>query len=204
MNSCRLLVLCILAFNAGFARGCEIVYNALTNTIANGCLAQKRTIKSLREWGAPQRLFSESHFSNLVNAVSLHVNECDATFVNGLTGIVERTAFVAALVECGPEVYRDSVVRWYGNSSNLTNADVRVLDSLLFPIGTNMEDYMDMHYDAPGVSNVLIRSKLLYLSIGDDASATAVENILSGRVRASKLRDLDSGLLDRILDGNTR
>ena len=66
-----------------------------------------------------------------------------------------------------------------------------------------MEDYMDMHFDAPGISNVLNNVKHLHQGAGDSADVAAIDWILSGNSKASKMEDVQSGLVDRVRDGST-
>lgn len=179
-----------------------MIDDALQSVIENGCLSDRRTAGQIEEWGVPNELFSETRFTNLVSVMRANVTACPRSFVCGLTNLVDRAVFVAALTECGRAAYHDSVVRWFGQRPVTQPIDVEVLDSFLFPIGTNMEDYMDMHFDAPGISNVLNNAKELYLARSNTVMAIAIDAVLSGEIRTSKMRDLGEGLIDRIRDGS--
>ena len=176
---------------------------ALRTTVNGGCLSDRRTATQLRNWGVPDRLFSEPAFTNLVSVMNRELSNCDYEYVNGLTGIVKRAAFVAALTQCGVAAYHDSVVRWLGQDLVPQDARVKVWEDVTLPIATDMEDYMAMHYDAPGISNVLLNVKSLHHAASNTVSEAAIDSILSGTVKANKLYYLQNGLVDRIRDGSS-
>ena len=193
-----LFVLCVF-----YAFANQAVDDALQSVIQNGCLSNPRAAGQIEEWGVPERLFQEPSFTNLVSILNQELVNCDFAYVNALTGTVKRAAFVAALTKCGNVAYHDSLVRWFGQESLPAAANVKVCKMFVFPLGTNMEDYMDMHFDAPGISNVLNNVKHLHQGAGDSADVAAIDWILSGNSKASKMEDVQSGLVDRVRDGST-
>lgn len=198
----RKYVVAFAALCTFYALANQVIDDALQSVITNGCLSDRRTADQIDEWGVPGELFSEARFTNLVSVMRANVATCPPSYVYGLTNLVRRAVFVAALTECGRSVYRDSVVRWFGQRPMTQPIDIEVLDSFLFPVGTSMEDYIDMHFDVPGVSNVLSNAKEIYQARSNTVIVAALDAVLSGEIRASKTRDLDAGLIDRILDGS--
>ena len=198
----RWLVIIVTSVSCGIYAN-QLVDAALTSTVINGCLASRRMELHVKGWGVPERLFSEPAFTNLVSVVNRELPNCDYEYVNGLTGIVKRAAFVAALTQCGVAAYHDSVVRWLGQDQPPQDARVKVWKDVTLPIATNMEDYMAMHYDAPGISNVLMNVKRLHHAASNAVAEAAIDSVLSGATKANKLYYLHNGLVDRIRDGSS-
>lgn len=198
----RKYIVAIITLGSLCAVANQAIDDALQETVINGCLSSRRTAGQIEEWGIPDRLFREPLFTNLVSVLRRELASCDFAYVNALTGSVKRAAFVAALTKCGNDAYHDSLVRWFGQGMSLVSANVMVCDMFLFPVGTNMEDYMDMHFDAPGVSNVLNNVKHLYQIAGDSANVAAIDWILSGNSKTTKMEAVRNGLIDRIRDGS--
>lgn len=180
-----------------------MINDAIQSVVANGCLSDRRTAGQIEEWGVPGRVFREPTFTNLVSILNRELNNCDFADVNALTVAVERAVFVAALTKCGTVAYHDSLVRWFGREPLPASANVAVCDMFIFPVGTNMEDYMDMHFNAPGISNVLNNVKHVYQAAGDSVTVVAIDRILSGNAKTSKMEDVQNGLVDRIRDGSS-
>lgn len=197
------VVVLVMSLSCSFVLANEQVESALNQVVTQGCLSNRRTVLSLDEWGPPEKLFIEPQFTNLVSVVRRELVNCDFQYVNGLTGLVKRVAFASALTKCGVTAYHDSVVRWLGQNTLPPSVNVKVWHSVLFPIGTNMEDYLDMHFDDQGISNILTNVRLLYCAAGVSNEVAAIDWILSGESKKSKVDDVRNGLLDRIRDGSS-
>lgn len=193
-----LIALCYMPLVSGNV----YVDDALHCAVTNGCMAQRKVVRSIEEFGAPPSLFKEPMFTNLVEVLSNHVGECGAAYVGGLTGIVRRTVFVAALTKCGPDIYGNSMIRWFGGDSALIPYDVKVIDAFIEPLGTSLEDYTPMHFDTPGISNVLNNARSLYLASSNTVGVALIDYILSGENKTTLIRGRASGLIDRIRDGS--
>ena len=181
------------------------VEDALDRVIAtSACLSERNIAGRISNWGVPQELFKEACFTNLVAIMQREHEDCEFEYINGLTGVVKRAVFVAALTRCGELVYHDSLVRWFGQSSIPVTANIVVWDSFLFPIATDMEEYVDMNFDDPGVCMVLNNIKKLYHDSNNAIGEEMIERIQSGESKSFKLKGLESGLIKRIKAGNPK
>ena len=183
------------------AFACGEIDNALNQVLTNSSVSARRVALSIPEFGVSPRLYSEGAFTNLVAIVDSKIQDCDAQYISTLTNNVRRAIFVAALTRCGAETYRTSIVRWFGNSIDISIHDTDVLEGFIFPAGTELENYIDMHYDAPGISNVLINVKNIYQATSNAVVVTAIEKSLSGDTRRSLLEEYNAGILESIKDG---
>ena len=202
MNKLIIMTLVTTGVLAAFCH--QLIDDAMRAAKENGCLSDRDSALQIPNWGVPDQLFSEPAFTNLVNVVRSNVMVCGADYVSSLTNDVDRALFVAALTACGSEVFRESVVGWFGSQTNQVCSNISILNSFIHPIATELEDYMSMHYDAPGISNVLVNARNMYLASSNSVSAAAMDCILSGETRASKLSDLQCGLIECIKDGTSR
>lgn len=178
------IVLCALAMVSVAAEAADgRIQEAVDDVIRNSSLSSRRVAQSVPGWGLPTELTGEPAFSSLVGVVRSRIGECTLSLVGEMTNDVRREVFLAALAQCGQEVYRDAVVRWFGGAVPSGISPVLV-EEFVSPSSTCMEGYFILHYGEPGISNVWANVRALYLLSGDAASAAGVDEILSGKAKA--------------------
>lgn len=171
----------------------EQIMSAIEMVMSQSCLANRRVARSVPEWGVPQRLLTEPSFTNLVRVVGTRIDSCELQFVCGLTNILHREVFTAALASCGQTVYKDAVVRWFGGSP-APEVSPELIDRFADPPATSMEGYFIDHYNESGIRNVWLNVKSRYMAIGELEQAAGIDDILSGKSKAERemLESLES------------
>lgn len=163
----------------------EMIKHAIDDVLRFSCLADRSTALSVPGWGVPDELLVEPTFTSLVEVVRARIDRCDVPFLCGMTNDVRREVFIAALARCGASTYRDAIVMWFGgNIPPATSA--RMVEQYVDPATTRMEGYSIEHYDDPGISNVWLNLKSLYLSEGNVVEANVIDEILSGESKADR------------------
>ena len=160
----------------------EQITAAVEDVIRCSCVTNRRVASSIPSWGVPDRLLKEPSFTNLVNVVRSRIDLCPASFVCEMTNAVHKEIFIAALAECGPDTYRNALVRWFGGALP-SGVSPDVVDHFASPVCPSMYGYFIRHYDDPGVSNVWLNIKSLYLASSNTVNAAGIDEILSGEAR---------------------
>ena len=160
----------------------ERVKEAIELVMTNSCMAIRIVASQAEEWELPQQLHAESSFTNLVAVVRSELNNCSQSFAGGMTNNLRRKVFEEALAECGPDTYRNALVRWFGGALP-SGVSPDVVDHFASPVCPSMYGYFIRHYDDPGVSNVWLNIKSLYLASSNTVNAAGIDEILSGEAR---------------------
>lgn len=183
MNKCVLV--CLTAVCSLTASADELIDRAIDDVMCFSCLTNYATAHSVPEWGCPDELLVEPSFTNLVQVVRERIERCDALFACGMTNEVRRKVFITALAECGTAAYRDAIVRWFGGVVP-ASVSARTVERLVAPATTRMEGYAVEHFDDPGISNVWLNVKALFLAEGNVEEANDLDTILNGEAKAER------------------
>lgn len=162
----------------------EQIASAIEDVMIQSCLANRRTARSVPGWGVPQRLLTEPPFTNLVHVIGARIDFCELDFVSGMTNELHREVFKAALASCGPTVYKNAVVRWFGGFP-APEVSPKLIEDFAEPSTTSMEGYFIRHYNETDIRNVWLNIKSRYMAIGDSEGASGVDRILSGRIKSA-------------------
>lgn len=176
---------CLMAVCSMAAFANEQIESAIDDVMRFSCLADWATANSVPEFGVPEELLVEPSFTSLVEVVRSRIDRCDVPFLCGMTNDVRREVFIAALARCGASAYRDAIVMWFGGSIP-SSTSARMVEHYVAPATTRMEGYSIEHYDDPGISNVWVNLKSLYLSEGNVVEAHVIDEILSGESKADR------------------
>ena len=176
-----LLVLVAVSGMVIFAN--ERIDRAIDDVMHYSCLSNRHKALSAVEHGVPMQLYSESSFTNLVAVMTSEIQHCGVPYLAGLTNIVRRRVFIAALANCGRKTFRKAIVGWFGGT--LTS---EISPSLIWEYvtasSTRMEQYFIMRYDEPEIRNVWMNIKNLYLASNDVVRASWMDSVLSGKSKA--------------------
>ena len=183
MNKLALAYAVVLSSMTALAN--EEIESAIDDVMRFSCLTNRRTAHSVPGWGVPDELLVEPTFTSLVEVVRSRIDRCDVPFLCGMTNDVRREVFIAALARCGASTYRDAIVMWFGGSIPPATS-ARMAEKYVDPATTRMEGYSIEHYDDPGISNVWLNLKSLYLSEGNVVEANVIDEILSGESKADR------------------
>ena len=183
MNRCAFM--CLATLSALVASADEQIDRAIDDVMRFSCLTNYATANSVPGWGCPDELLVEPSFTNLVEVVRERIDHCDALFACGMTNEVRREVFITALAECGTAAYRDAIVRWFGGVVP-ASVSARTVERLVAPATTRMEGYAVEHFDDPGISNVWLNVKALFLAEGNVEEANDLDTILNGEAKAER------------------
>jgi len=161
MNKC--VFTCLTALSALVASADEQIDRAIDDVMRFSCLTNYATAHSVPEWGCP----------------------AGVSFACGMTNDVRRRVFITALAECGTAAYRDAIVRWFGGVVP-ASVSARTVERLVAPATTRMEGYAVEHFDDPGISNVWLNVKALFLAEGNVEEANDLDTILNGEAKAER------------------
>ena len=134
-------------------------------------------------FGLPPRVYQLSSFCALVETLSNQVAICSADYVYGLTNKCERAVFLGALSECGATAYTNILIRTLGGNLAQIPRDSRMIHDMIWMIGTRLEDYTGLHYNEPGISNVLNNAKFIFQETGATNEVQSMDQLMSGRFK---------------------
>lgn len=135
------------------------------------------------EYGLPLQVFRLETFRAFVVSLSNQVATCSSEYVYGLTNKYERAVFLGALSECGVTAYTNILIRTLGGNPAQIPRDSQFVDDIIWMIGTRLEDYTGLHYDEPGISNVLNNAKFIFQETGATNEVQSMDYLMSGRFK---------------------
>jgi len=181
-KACIIVGLAIVAANA---MGNDRVRTALDAVMAENFNPDGDAELIAEECGLPQSLYVSPSFTNLVAVVQTEINDCSLPFLCELTNSVPRDVFIEAAIRCGQSAYRNAVTNWFGGSVGPAVSPELMEDYIAAP-RTSMEGYFINHYNEPGISNMWLRLRSMYLAVGNTNEVTGIDHILNGKSKVMR------------------